>query len=142
MTIAIMGIAFVAILGGMATSIITSDIHRQEANAQTILRDYAEAVEGSQTWAGCSTTTNTYAPAAVTFTMQPGYSTVYTPTATAVAFWVSSTSTWAATCPGGKDPGLQKVSLKVSSTRASETLDVVKRCPNISGGGANQCPTS
>lgn len=142
MTIAIMGIAFVAILGGMATSIITSDIHRQEANAQAILRDYAEAVEGSTTWAGCSASPASYAPAAVTFTMLPGYAGVYTPAATGVAFWVSSTATWAPACPGGKDPGLQKISLKVSSARASETLDVVKRCPGISGAGANQCPTS
>ena len=51
-TVAIMGIAFAVILGGMATSVLMSDVHRKQATSQTILRDYAEAVQGSQIWAG------------------------------------------------------------------------------------------
>ena len=43
-TIAIMGIAFVAILSGVAIAITASDSHRQEATAEGIIRSYAERI--------------------------------------------------------------------------------------------------
>ena len=42
--VAIMGIAVVAIVGGIATSILMSDIHRKQATAGAYVRNYAEAV--------------------------------------------------------------------------------------------------
>lgn len=42
--VAIMGIAVVAIVGGIATSILMSDIHRKQATAGVYVRTYAEAV--------------------------------------------------------------------------------------------------
>ena len=43
-TIAIMGIAFVAILTGVAIAISASDSHRQEATGEGIVRSFAERV--------------------------------------------------------------------------------------------------
>src|SRR5664279_767957 len=43
--VAIMGIAVVAIVGGIATAIFMSDIHRKQATAGAYVRNYAEAVE-------------------------------------------------------------------------------------------------
>jgi hypothetical protein len=43
-TIAIMGIAFVAILTGVAIAISASGSHRQEATAEGIVRSYAERI--------------------------------------------------------------------------------------------------
>ena len=43
-TIAIMGIAFVAILTGVAIAISASDSHRQEATAEGIVRSFAERI--------------------------------------------------------------------------------------------------
>src|ERR1035437_8350962 len=42
--VAIMGIVVVAIVGGIATSIMMSDIHRKQATAGAYVRNYAEAV--------------------------------------------------------------------------------------------------
>jgi type II secretory pathway pseudopilin PulG len=42
--VAIMGIAVVAVVGGVATSILMSDIHRKQATAGAYVRNYAEAV--------------------------------------------------------------------------------------------------
>ena len=43
--VAIMGIAVVAIVGGMATFILMSDVHRKQASAGANVRNYAEAVK-------------------------------------------------------------------------------------------------
>ena len=42
--VAIMGIAVVAIVGGITTSILMSDVHRKQATAGACVRNYAEAV--------------------------------------------------------------------------------------------------
>ena len=44
MAVAIMGIAVVAIVGGIATSILMSDIHRKQTTAGAYVRNYAETV--------------------------------------------------------------------------------------------------
>jgi prepilin-type N-terminal cleavage/methylation domain-containing protein len=41
-TVAILGLAFVTILGGMTVSIAGSDVHRKQATSQTVLRNLAE----------------------------------------------------------------------------------------------------
>jgi hypothetical protein len=45
-TVAILGIAIVALVGGLATAILASDIHRDHASGDTIARSVAELVEG------------------------------------------------------------------------------------------------
>ena len=44
-TVAILGIAFVTVVGGMAVSIAGSDLHRKQATSQTVLRNLAEFVK-------------------------------------------------------------------------------------------------
>jgi type II secretory pathway pseudopilin PulG len=43
--VVILGIAFVAILGVSASSIVSSDVHRQLASTETVVRAYAEAIQ-------------------------------------------------------------------------------------------------
>jgi type II secretory pathway pseudopilin PulG len=43
--VAIMGITVVAIVGGVATTILMSDVHRKQATAGSYVRSYAEAVQ-------------------------------------------------------------------------------------------------
>jgi prepilin-type N-terminal cleavage/methylation domain-containing protein len=130
-TVAILGTAFVAIVGGMTISIFGSDLHRKEATAETVLRSYGDSVKTRTGWDGCSATAAGYMPAAVGFT-NPAAS-QFSVTATAVEFWAPSGSTgsWTSSCPGGVDTGLQRVSLQVRSLdgRATETLQVVRRKP-------------
>src|SRR5665648_518952 len=43
--VAIMGITVVALVGGIATTILMSDVHRKQATAGSYVRSYAEAVQ-------------------------------------------------------------------------------------------------
>ena len=45
----ILGITFGAVLGGMATSINTSDLHRQQAQVQAVLASAVEKVKSPET---------------------------------------------------------------------------------------------
>jgi len=127
--VAIMGIAVVAIMAGLTTSILMSDIHRKQTAAAAGVRTYGEALEnyiagsGYTTCAGASTgTSGPYAASTVGYSVPSGYSV----TATAALSWTGSA--WG-TC--STDSGLQKVTLRVvsSDSRASETLDVILRKP-------------
>ena len=47
MAVAIMGITIVAIVGGIATSILMSDIHRKQTTAGASVRNYADTLQRS-----------------------------------------------------------------------------------------------
>lgn len=57
-TVAIMGIAFVSILGGMWTAIVTSDTHRKQALGMTYLINAAEHLKSvdSTPYSSCAST--------------------------------------------------------------------------------------
>lgn len=123
--VVILGIAFTAILGGMSTSILTSDVHRKEATSETILRSYAEAIKDPATpYVACPLPPAYSSP--VGFSAPSGYAA----SVAAVAYWDPSTSTFGA-CPGSGDSGLQRISLQVASSdgRATERVDILKRKP-------------
>ncbi|MFG2038624.1 prepilin-type N-terminal cleavage/methylation domain-containing protein [Dactylosporangium sp. NPDC048998] len=123
-TVIIVGIAVVALVGGIATSIRMSNIHRQQAQAGAYVRAFGEAIE---TWV----TNSHYTDCAGKDTYKPAYTALdgnptYIPTIT-VSYW--NNSTFATVCTS--DSGVQKVSLKVSTidNRVAETLDVIIRKP-------------
>jgi prepilin-type N-terminal cleavage/methylation domain-containing protein len=116
--VAILGLGVVTVLSGMMTSITISDLDRRQAEGQTALRAYAEAVAGD-TYTGCA---SSYPAAA--FSAPSGWTAAMT-----VAYWSTATSTFAATC--GTDSGLQRVTLTVTATdgRGTESLRLGKRAP-------------
>ena len=74
----ILGITFGAVLGGMATSINTSDLHRQQAQVQAVLASAVEKVKSPETDRVACATPATYlgaarsvAPAANTSVVPP-----------------------------------------------------------------------
>jgi Tfp pilus assembly protein PilV len=122
--VVIMGITVVAVVGGLVTSILMSDIHRKQSTAGAYVRDYAEAVE------------NYVAAGHYDAGVSPNYSGVgftaptgFTASVTSVKCW-NGTTTFS-TC--GTDTGVQMVTLKVATnlpdTRASESLVVIIRKP-------------
>lgn len=134
--IVILGTAFAAILGGMATSILTSDIHRKEASANTVLVSAAEAITDE--------TRNPYRPlcSAALPPYNPTAGVDYLPAKYLVKIllpvrhWngaglggTATTNPFDDTCPQGTDTGLQQVTLVVRSidNRAVEMLSVIKR---------------
>ena len=122
-TVVIMGLAFVALLGGLGTSIFASDIHRKQATAETVLRTFAEHVK-TETYVPCATT----ASYGTTFASESGY----TASVTAVEWWNATSGAFDATaCTTATDPGLHRVTLRVKSSddRATETVQIAKREP-------------
>ena len=117
--VAILGVAFVSILGGMATSITASDIHRKQADGLALVTRNAEAVKAAP-YVACA------GPAAyeAALSVASGYSV----SVTAVAFLDGAG--FVTTCT--TDPGIQRVSLEAkatSGTEGVETVDVIKRKP-------------
>jgi len=122
--VAIMGIAFVAILGGIGTAIIGAGSQRRDATAGLLLTSAAEKiVANTQPYQACATS-STYqvpAPAPLGFRVE----------VMKVAHWDPSTNQFGAACPL-TDAGLQLITLSVTSTAGArapqmEVLDVVKR---------------
>lgn len=127
-TVAILGVAFVALVGGMGSAILASDIHRKQATGGAAVRAYAEAIKAAS-YAECGTA-GSYAPAAVGYSAPAGF----TAAVTGVEYWRAdgsdpNTGDYVATCTA--DQGLQRVSLQVASddARATESIQIVKRSP-------------
>lgn len=137
--IAILGIAAVAILGGLMVSIQSSVMHRNDASGGAYVRSFAEAIQTEVDNHGYQTCANA----------QAGYAGVpvrdlpsgYTTSVTAVHSW--NGSAWG---PCTAD-GIQRLDLKVSTTgdalhRADEKLTVILRRPcngAVNVAGADPC---
>jgi len=130
-TIAIMGIAFVAILTGVAIAISASDSHRQEATAEGIVRSFAERIIDPKD--------TPYVPcgSAGDYQNPPGFE--------VPAGWSASVTSVAYLQPGeppsaygggcSPDLGAQQITVQVASPSgkhaATETLTVVKRARTL-----------
>jgi prepilin-type N-terminal cleavage/methylation domain-containing protein len=138
--VAILGIAAVAILGGLMVSIRTSVMHRNDASGSAYIRSFAEAIQNAVDSSGgyqsCASASSAYAGVAV-----PDLPAGYSKSVTAVMSW--NGSSWGA-CTAD---GIQRLDLKVTTTgssvlQAEETLTVVLRQPcngNATTAGANPC---
>ncbi|HEY4021015.1 MAG TPA: type II secretion system protein [Pseudonocardiaceae bacterium] len=127
--VTIMAIAVVAVVGGLGTSILISDVHRKQATAGDAVRNYAETMENLVTAGGykpCGSTSD-YTTLGASFTPPAGYQdSVVTGS---MRYWASGGG-WQNSC--STDTGLQQLTLQVASSdgRASEQLVIVlrKRC--------------
>ena len=127
-TIVIMGIAVAAIVGGLMTSIQMSDIHRKQATAGALARDYAEGLDryvagSAAAYVACAV------PSTYPLTLPAGVAAPggFTPSITSVRYWTGTA--WTPTCTS--DLGLQQVTVQVATgdSRATETSVVVLRKP-------------
>jgi prepilin-type N-terminal cleavage/methylation domain-containing protein len=114
-TIGILGITFVAMLGGMFTFQTSATNHARQADGADYIRQYAEVVSALP----YQTCTATYVASG--FTVPSGWTASLSTT-----YW--NGASFSATCPA-TDSGLDAVHLSLTSTdgRDTETLDVVKR---------------
>lgn len=134
----ILGLAAVAILGGVQMSTVASDIHRKQSTGGAYVRSYAEAIEryvstpGADNYQPCAVA-DAYNLSAVTseLNLPTGYSAHH-----AVAVPLDPTGS-TLTCPG--DKGIQRLDLTVRSAddRAVEKLTVILRrsCEPLPSGG-------
>jgi len=137
--VAILGIAAVAILGGLMVSIQSSVMHRNDASGGAYVRSFAEAIQtgvDNNGYKACANAQSGYALVSV-----PDLPSGYTKTVTAVSSW--NGSTWG---PCAVD-GVQRLDLTVTTTgdalhRADERLTVILRRPcngSAATPGANPC---
>lgn len=137
--IAILGIASVAILGGLMMSIRTSVLHRNDASGGAYVRSFAEAIQTDVDASGyrtCANAASGYAGVAV-----PDLPAGYARSVTSVQSW--NGAAWVA-CTAD---GVQRLDLKVTTPGAAplaaeEKLTVVLRRPcngSAASAGANPC---
>ncbi|MFE2327120.1 prepilin-type N-terminal cleavage/methylation domain-containing protein [Streptomyces sp. NPDC059385] len=114
--VVLMGVAFVAILGGMGTAIISSVTQQKVTGADSVVRSAAEKVL-SAPYVSCA----------------PGYGTPEPPagyTVTVEVEYWDGVGAFGPSCPTA-DTGVQKVTLTVHSTGprpvGDTTLEVIKR---------------
>jgi Tfp pilus assembly protein PilV len=132
--VSILGAAMIAIVGGMATSIVISDVHHKESVSGTALANFAEALQSTPYVAAvCPLAVPAgYTTATVSGTAIPGgyTATILNTTAKPFDYWNAATLQFQSTCPA-TDGGAQRLWLQVSSSdgRAVETVQLVKRKP-------------
>jgi Tfp pilus assembly protein PilV len=121
----IMSTAVIAVVGGLGTAILMSDIHRRQAAIAAHLNDYAAAIQasvaGSPGYVECANEKSypSYSAgpeytAVIVPPVQFGYGTVFNPS-----------------CTHGGDPGVQRLTLRVSSVdgRVVRSMDIIVRKP-------------
>ncbi len=131
-TVAIMGIAFVAILTGVAIAISASDSHRQEATGEGIVRSFAERVIDPKDtpYVPCASAGDYQDPSG--FELPAGWSA----SITSVAYLQPGEppQAYGGGCPS-PDLGAQQITLQVRSPQgrhaATETLVAVKRARTL-----------
>jgi type II secretory pathway pseudopilin PulG len=135
--ILILGLAGVAITVGLATSAKVSDVHRKEANASAVLRDYAESIQATVAGGGYVSGAALYAA----YTVPSAYS-GYVVRNTVKQCWNDSliTPTWGSCA--SLDHGVQQLTLaaQTADQRAVEKLVIVVRKPCSTDVEANACP--
>jgi prepilin-type N-terminal cleavage/methylation domain-containing protein len=133
-TIAIVGITFAAILGGLMTSIRASALQRTEGAADAVARSAAEWTKDSiqNPYVNCGGV-GAYSLAGLP--KPSGYSVVISK----VEYWDGVPPTAGATyplgshiqipCPAGGDKGLQRITIVATSSdgQASEEVQILKR---------------
>ncbi|WP_328314361.1 type II secretion system protein [Streptomyces sp. NBC_00442] len=114
--VVLMGVAFVTILGGIGTAIISSVAQQKVTGADSVIRSAAEKVVADP-YVSCATTYATPTPPA-------GYTVTVT-----IEYW-DGAGAFGRPCPA-VDTGVQKVTLTVHRSGPhpvrDATLDVVKR---------------
>jgi prepilin-type N-terminal cleavage/methylation domain-containing protein len=145
--VAVLGIIVTAMVGGMATSIATSDIHRQQSTVNAVMVSAVETVKNAP-YASCANGGDADTATYSTKTVLPAGANPWLPGAitTTVQYWNPQTSGWETSCHdtatnpldttnppdglGGPFP-MQLVTILVTSpgNRASTSVGIVKRGP-------------
>lgn len=138
-TVAILGLAMVAILGAIWTTLRVADFNSKTSSADSVLRTYAETMKQ-----GDETDTYHYVPCTVAggqVTYAPPYEPAapyehYDATVAQVRYLTGYTAgnepIWADTCPAA-DLGLQELTLRVTgpdndnTVKSTESVTIVKR---------------
>ena len=124
-SISIIGIAIIALVGGLATAIIASDAHREQADAGAVARNIAEAIKDTTVPLNANGNyaagiwSDVTVPSSVTVSVPPARCWNGDADATPSSAWVD--------CPNNN--GLQKITVTVTAKGANESVTILKRQP-------------
>jgi len=133
--IAIMGIAFIGIIGAMSSGVVASATHRSQADARAVLIASVEKLKSSDTvYVNCATpATASYVSAARSVAV-PTEPATWTPAAiqiTSITYWDGTTNTFGSSCQDVSAPlnRLQLIRMAVTSpeNNTTESASFVKR---------------
>lgn len=125
---AIVGIAAVALIGALLTSITASSEHRSLTVDNTALKSYANAAvqqiqrQASANWTSCASTYTVTPPA--------NMPSDYTVSLSSARYWTASgnSGSWSGNCPGAAAPQLFTVTV-TSPTQVATSISFVIRKP-------------
>lgn len=120
----LLGVGFVAVLGGMTTSMISSTLHRDQAQAETEVRRYAEVLKETATSTACPAS---YAGVAFTPVAKGPDGTLYTAAAPVVVDYLDASGASVACTASPKPLQVVRVSVTSADGKATETVEVLKR---------------
>lgn len=111
-TMVVLSIGVLAVATALDSATVLSSVHRKQAAASGLVRSYGEAVQ-AMSYVNCAASSEpVYAAPAGLLTSE--YETAGPP---AVDYWTGTT--WSGVCPGGGDPGVQRVTVGVRPAGAA-----------------------
>jgi prepilin-type N-terminal cleavage/methylation domain-containing protein len=126
----ILGVAVFGVVGAMGASMVASDVHRKTVTADSILRSYAERLNGAVYQECATTAVAQYQPAGVGVTVPAGF----TASVTNILYWngdgsSSAPATFSANCATAPDFGVQQITIQVTANdgRAKQQVTILKR---------------
>ena len=128
LSLAILGLAMASILGGMATSIFGSSLHRSQSDATAVVKSAAETLKDpASRWESCATPA-TYTPMVASVVRPAGWA---APAVESVRYW--NGTAFQGTCDDTVALGhllrTQEITIRIDSSdgRDTERLTVVKQ---------------
>jgi len=126
----ILGVAVFGVVGAMGASMLASDVHRKTVTADSIIRSYAERLNGA-VYQECATpAVSQYQAAGTGVTVPSGF----TASVTNILYWngdgsSSTPATFSANCAAAPDFGVQQITIQVTANdgRAKQQLTILKR---------------
>ena len=118
-TVALMGLAMLAVLGAMGVFFKVEDSHRAMTQLDQDLRSYAEALLALPYDSDCTVEYSATVPTGNTASV-------------VVGFWKKDLPpTYQNTCPTNTDPGIQRLTVTLTRTADgySDSLEIVKAAP-------------
>jgi hypothetical protein len=131
-TIVVLGTSVLGVMGAVATAVGTSTLDRRQVQAQAVLRGWGEKVAGvdDAAYGDCLGTSGVAAATPAPAALPAGFGAAVT----GVSYWNTATGAFGAACTPGSDPGLRRVTLRLTADSLlypgfTQTLDVVVRKP-------------
>jgi Tfp pilus assembly protein PilV len=127
----VMSTAVLALVGGLSTSIVATDMHRKSVTADALVRNWAEQLQSpAVAYVSCAATTQpTYQAAALGLPVPAKFA---APTIVSVEYWDGNQNAgFTNVCTPATDKGVERITLgaRSSDDRGAQQVQILKRKP-------------